>query len=136
MPSVACRLEFHLKAERRGAFRHPEACPCHPLRILTLASMAVRCVGSAVAETSVVLPLAVAVSAEATALVAALAGAAIVSVAAEATATGKGTPVSNALARFRKGVPLPARFLQSRRLLAKPGCQASPRARGRRIEPC
>ena len=88
--SVACRLEFHLKAERRGAFRHPEACPCHPLRLLTLASMAVRCVGSAVAETSVVLPLAVAVSAAATALVVVPAGAVIVSVAAEATATGKG----------------------------------------------
>src|SRR5580704_10263738 len=72
-PSVACRLEFHLKAERRGAFRHPEACPCHRVRILTVASMAVRCVGSAVA----------------TALVAASA-AATVSVAAEATATGKG----------------------------------------------
>ena len=105
-PSVACRLEFHLKAERRGAFRHPEACPCHPLRILTLASMAVRCMGSAVAETSVVLPLVVAVSAEA-----------IVSVAAEATATGKSARVSNALARFRKWA-LPPLSLQSRRLLA------------------
>jgi hypothetical protein len=51
-PSVACRLEFHHKAERRGAFRHPEACLCHPLRILTLASMAVRCAGSAAFITS------------------------------------------------------------------------------------
>jgi hypothetical protein len=105
-PSVACRPEFHLKAKRRGAFRHPEACPCHPLRILTLASMAVRCAGSAAFIISAVPPVAVAVSAEA-----------IVSVAAEATAIGKGAQVSNALARFRKWA-LPARSLQSRRLPA------------------
>ena len=92
-PSVVCRLEFHLKAERRGAFRHPEACPCHPLRMLTLASMAVRCAGSAAFIISEVRLVAVAVSAEA----------AIVPVAEEDTATGKGALVSRmGPAPFRK----------------------------------
>jgi len=89
-PSVACRLEFHLKAARREAFRRLKACACLPHRVIIPALVGARCAGSAVAQTSAVLLLAVAVSAEATALVVASAGAAIVSVAGEDTATGKG----------------------------------------------
>ena len=105
-PSVAYRPEFHLKAGRRGAFRRLKACVCHPRRVIIPALMGVRCAGSAAFIISAVPPVAVAVSAEA-----------IVSVAVEATAIGKGAQVSNALARFRKWA-LPARSLQSRRLLA------------------
>jgi hypothetical protein len=61
---VTCHLEYRLKEERHGAFRRLKARPCDPLRTITPASVAVRCVASAVAATSAESPVVVAVSAE------------------------------------------------------------------------
>src|SRR5258707_15679060 len=61
--SVACHLEYRLKEERHGAFRRLKARPCESLQAITLASVAVRCVASAGAN-SAEPPVVAAVSAD------------------------------------------------------------------------
>ena len=86
--SVTCHPEDRLKEERHGAFRRLKARPCESLRTITPASVAVRCVASAVA-TSVEPPAVAAVSAEDMASVVVAEAMASVEAATAAAATGK-----------------------------------------------
>jgi hypothetical protein len=66
---VTCHLEYRLREERQGASLCLKALrQCESLRAITLRSVAVRCVASAVAATSADPPVVVAVSAEDVAL--------------------------------------------------------------------